>query len=252
MTIAYYLPFITLDAQSNMAIDEYLYKYVDNPVLRFYNFNELSLTIGYNQRYERSCDTSYVEENNIPVVRRITGGRTVPHCGDLTYSFSSVYTDFNSIIEENTLKARYSKLAEGFIAGFENADIDVEVNRGESEQPYGANCFDSTSIYEITVKGRKVLGSAQTFMQDRFMQQGSILVNNCANASAVFGGRVELYNIEKVTDMAYNIKDLADEFYSEFIERMAFEWKEFNFDFNESRYNQLLDKYKSDEHLRRR
>lgn len=252
MTVAYFLPYIITDVYSNMAVDEFLYRYTDNPSLRFYSFSELSLTIGYNQRYSRSCDTDYIEDNNIPVARRITGGRTVPHCGDLTYSFSSNYRYFNEIIEENSLKARYSKLADGFIKGFRSAGIDIEVNEGESEKPYGANCFDSTSLYELSIQGKKILGSAQTFLSDRFLQQGAILVNDCPEAGAIFGDRIELYNIEKISDIPYNIKELSDNFYRAFRDSFSYDWKEFDFDFSDRRYLEMIDRYKSKEHLRRR
>ncbi len=254
MKKAYYMKFSSYSVYENMAIDEFLYMYVDEPVMRFYNFTSDSLTIGYNQKYSRSCNTEFIEENNMNITRRITGGRTVLHCGDLTYSFSSAYKYFSQIINgKNNLLERYKKLSDAFVNGFHKANIDIEVNKGESKTPYGANCFSSTSIFEITLKGEKILGSAQTFNEKRFLQQGTILVNDCSKYHGkVFDSNVKLKNIENISGVVYNIKRLSEHFYNAFFESVDFEWEEFNFDFENENYIALLNKYKNSDWIKRR
>src|SRR5665811_892222 len=77
----------TTDPFFNLAVEETLLKsteeeyfilYVDNP----------SVIIGKHQTGYREINAKFVNENNIPVIRRITGGGTVFHDnGNLNFSF---------------------------------------------------------------------------------------------------------------------------------------------------------------------
>lgn len=250
---AYYAQFDVYDVFMNMAIDEYLYMKIDEPVIRFYVFERPSLTIGFNQRYARSCNTEYVEREGVPLTRRITGGRTVYHCGDLTYSFSSSFNAFKYVLgSANNLGERYRILSEAFVKGFKNAGIDVEVNASKGDKPYAENCFDSTSLYEITVEGNKILGSAQTFLTDRFMQQGTILVNQCPLDAPIFKNGFKSNNIENITDMLYNIEDLSEHFYNAFNEMLPFEWETVHIDTKSAEITELYNKYSNMDWIRRR
>lgn len=247
--IAYYLKYSELSVYENMAIDEFLMRTVNEPVLRFFAFDKPSITIGMNQRYERAFINENVEKACIPVTRRITGGRTVYHCGDLTYSFSSSFEAFSA--EGNSLADRYRKLSEALKTGFENAGIDVEMNAGQSETPYGANCFNSTSLYEISLKGNKILGSAQMFDKDRFLQQGTILARNCGNDVEVFSEGFLTKNIENIAGILYNNIDLSEKFYQGFFSAFDYEWREYDFR-QDSLYREILDKYSDEKWIKRR
>ncbi len=250
---AYIAVFSTNSVYENMAIDEYLYYHYDEPVIRFYAFDRPSLTIGYNQRYERSCNTDYIEENNIPITRRLTGGRTVYHCGDLTYSFSSSFDAFKYVLEgSNNLQQRYKKLSEAFVAGFRESGIDVQVNTDQSDIPYSENCFSSTSLYEITLNGEKILGSAQTFLKDRFMQQGTILVKQCNDDKHIFNKAYKSNNIENIQNLLYNIEELSRNFNNAFKSVLPFEWEIINISKTDSEIKEIMMKYSSIEWLRRR
>ena len=243
---AYYTKFMNLNVFENMALDEYLYTHIEEPILRFYAFKEPSITIGYNQRYVKSCNTKFVENENIPITRRITGGRTVLHSGDLTYSFSSSYHAFKNILNSsnNNLSQRYKVLSDAFVNGFKYAGIDVQVNSHKTDTPYTENCFSSTSLYEITLNGEKILGSAQTFLKDRFMQQGTILVNNYSeNLDNVFSLKIQTNNIENINKIVYNIKDLSEKFYKSFFDCLNYEWEELSFKSDNAEYRKLVDKY---------
>ncbi len=252
---AYYLPFMNLNVFENMALDEYLYTHIEEPVFRFYVFNEPCLTIGYNQRYVRSCNIEFIENEHISITRRMTGGRTVLHSGDLTYSFSSTYNAFKNILSNssNNLSQRYKVLSDAFVNGFKYSGIDVEVNSNRSDTPYTENCFSSTSLYEITLNGEKILGSAQTFLKDRFMQQGTILVNNCSeNLDNVFSMKMNINNIENINKIVYNIKDLSKSFYKSFFNFLSYEWKELSFKSDNIMYRKLVDKYCDEQWVKRR
>ena len=71
----------------NIAVDEYLLKNRKEDFLVL-SVNTPSVIIGKHQVAHREADTLFVEENNIPVIRRISGGGAVFHDeGNLNFSF---------------------------------------------------------------------------------------------------------------------------------------------------------------------
>lgn len=77
------------DASLNLAIEYYLLNEIelDEPILLFY-INDNSIIIGKNQNAYEEVNTTYVEENNVNVVRRFSGGGAVYHdLGVLNFCF---------------------------------------------------------------------------------------------------------------------------------------------------------------------
>lgn len=75
-------------AQSNMAIDEALlncFKEGDMPIMRLYGW-EHALSVGRYSTLWRSLNRHTVQKENIPCVRRMSGGGILVHGGDLSYS----------------------------------------------------------------------------------------------------------------------------------------------------------------------
>ena len=83
------------DAYSNMAIDEAILLCSEEPVLRVYQWNPLSISVGYNQNVAQEINVPECKKNNIDIVRRITGGKAVFHDDELTYSL---------IVPKNTVR----------------------------------------------------------------------------------------------------------------------------------------------------
>src|SRR4051812_9992091 len=69
-------------AALNMAVDEALLADASVPALRFYRWQRPSISFGYFGRYAEVA----AESGGRELVRRWTGGGTVPHGDDLTYS----------------------------------------------------------------------------------------------------------------------------------------------------------------------
>ncbi len=168
-----------LDAYSNMAIDEAVSVAVRTekapPTLRFYMWKGFSVSIGQFQRIAE-VDTLFCRKENIPVVRRPTGGRAILHGTDLTYSFSA--PNMPPFFSEGLLST-YSHLSKAFYIAFRALDFDVRISsRREKGRVLTGSplCFQSVSYGEITILGRKVMGSAQKRWKDGFLQQGSIML----------------------------------------------------------------------------
>lgn len=161
----------------NMALDEAISEYVRQkaspPTLRLYLWDRPSLSIGCFQKISE-VDTGYCDTMGYPVVRRQTGGRAVLHASELTYSFSTAYNSNNF---KGSLLDDYSVISHALLSALKSKGIDAEAsfNRKRSNGRRHPACFRAVSFGEISVGGKKVIGSAQKRYKDGFIQHGSIL-----------------------------------------------------------------------------
>lgn len=163
-----------------MAVDEAIANSVitgkQPPTLRLYAWECPSVSLGQFQR-ATDIDLQYCINNNIPLVRRPTGGRAILHNNELTYSFSSRNEGFFSC----SLLDTYRQLSRVFQGAFEKTGLRVEI---KNERETGRNlmrsplCFKTTSYGEIVFQGKKLIGSAQKRWRNGFLQQGSIPFTN--------------------------------------------------------------------------
>jgi lipoate-protein ligase A len=192
-------------AAYNMALDESIAIAVKQenapPTLRLYGWDMPSVSIGCFQKI-MDMDVGYCTKKNIPLVRRLTGGRAVLHGDEITYSFSSQTT---SGPFSNGLLDSYKKISTAFDLALSKMGISPELKlvRAPRHLPLcdrhskSPSCFQSVSYGEITINGRKVIGSAQKRWTDALLQQGSIpLVPDGDDAAKVFR-----------LDMAQDMKD---------------------------------------------
>jgi len=164
-----------------MAIDEALFECLqpnDPPILRFYSWVVPTLSLGYFQDYKKVVVESFLLHNNIDVVRRPTGGRAVLHDQEVTYA---VISNLNGDFEDQTLQETYQLIASALGSGLQrfgitqsSISLEATAARNEAGLP---QCFVSVSKYEIASGTRKVIGSAQKRVRDRFLQHGSILLD---------------------------------------------------------------------------
>ena len=81
------LKLFSTDPFFNIAAEEYLFKNKTEDFLVL-GINDPSVIIGKHQVAHREADTKYITENNIQVIRRISGGGTVYHdYGNVNFSF---------------------------------------------------------------------------------------------------------------------------------------------------------------------
>lgn len=167
-----------LDAYTNMAVDHAILESVAKgespPTIRFYRWHPPGVTIGYFQKANKEIDIDACQKNGVDVVRRLTGGRTVLHQHELTYS---VIAPENHPKVTGTILESYLAISRGLLFGLENLGVKGQlVNGAESKRKGTAACFDAPSWYELVVDNKKIIGSAQTRKQGALLQHGSILI----------------------------------------------------------------------------
>ena len=169
----------------NMAMDEALLNWHSEklipPVIRFYEWEPATLSIGYFQQVHKDIDLDEVRRQGLGFVRRPTGGRAVLHEHELTYSII-VEEDYPNMPQSVT--EAYRVLSEGLLLGFRNLGLDAYFSvpdtaekKEDLKRPKSAVCFDAPSWYELVVEGRKVAGSAQTRQKGVILQHGAILLD---------------------------------------------------------------------------
>jgi len=158
------------DAAWNMAVDEALWRLCGphgRPTLRLYAWSPAAVSLGYFQRLEQ-IDQGVCRAHGFTLVRRPTGGRAVLHDQELTYSLVAPLRCF-----PDGVSGSYRAIGQAFVHAFAELGVPARLQRAAAYQRSAA-CFDTPSLAELTVAGRKVMGSAQTRGPHALLQHGSI------------------------------------------------------------------------------
>lgn len=166
----------SLDGATNMALDEaILLLGQPTPTLRFYSWSPPCLSIGYSQAVARDVDLEACRRLGIGLVRRPTGGGAILHHGELAYSL--VAPEAHPAVSGSIVES-YRKVSHGLMAGLAHLGLAPQmapaVGAGGATS---AACFDSPSACELTVGGRKLVGSAQCRRNGTVLQHGSLLLD---------------------------------------------------------------------------
>lgn len=168
-------------ATLNMAIDEFL---MHSPcagqagVLRFYSWDHPSVSIGYFQKVGDAVKRFDAVNKGIPVVRRISGGGTVLHGDDLTFSLS--------IATENPffptdVKSSYLRINEAVRTGLKELHpkldyADCRTVPTGKRQAGERICFEAPACYDLLLSGKKILGASQRRIGKELLHQSSLFL----------------------------------------------------------------------------
>ena len=169
----------------NMAIDEAILEAVGRrhvpPTLRLYSWEPPCLSLGYAQPFS-DVDLSALGSFGWDLVRRPTGGRAILHTDELTYSvigpldeprLAGSVLDSYRVLSAALLEALHC-LGIPAVSLAEPGKVTQSVFPGMiSGNNKGPVCFEVPSNYEITVAGKKLVGSAQARRKDGILQHGS-------------------------------------------------------------------------------
>ena len=161
----------------NMAVDESILETMGSgavlPTLRLYAWEPACLSLGYAQPVT-DVDLPRLHARGWEMVRRPTGGRAVLHTDELTYS---VIAPLNEPRVAGTVLESYRRLAQALVQALNLLSLPVQVNENSSAPHAKATnpvCFEVPSAYEITVGGKKLVGSAQARRKAGVLQHGSL------------------------------------------------------------------------------
>lgn len=149
------------------------------PTLRIYTWQPWAISIGWHQSLD-DINIEKARNDGYDVVRRPTGGRAIFHAEEVTYAV--VFE-----VQHQTIQDVYARISQALLHTLSLLGVDATF---EKQQPHfpslyrsvaGASCFSSTGRYEITVDGKKLIGSAQRRYstpegKEVVLQHGSLLV----------------------------------------------------------------------------
>lgn len=156
-----------------MAVDELLLEGCSEfgaPLLRVYAWDRPAASIGYFQSYTASPFHQYT------VVRRPTGGGTVFHEHDLTYSLIIPRT--HELGRAHRCHA-YRVISERIIDALQRLNIPchltaTNVHRPSHQDAAVSRCFEAPAANDVMSGTEKIAGAAQKRNQSGLLHQGSI------------------------------------------------------------------------------
>jgi lipoate-protein ligase A len=195
----------------NMALDEALLETAaatGQPTLRFYEWQEPTLSLGYFQSVaDRRQHSASLD---CPLVRRASGGGAILHDRELTYSIT--------LPQPTAAAALYDACHETLIAALSELGVAASMVRQSAScksddsqtVPEPFLCFQRRTCSDIVCEEAKIVGSAQRRRRGAVLQHGSILLARSTFAPELPG----------IKDVA-GIETAADELIARWTPRLA-------------------------------
>jgi lipoate---protein ligase len=147
-------PHIT-DPKLNLAIEEFAVRSLDiSKEYLFIYSNAPSIIIGKNQNPFQEINWTFLENNEIEVIRRISGGGAVYHeAGNINFSFitQSSKENFN----------KYTRFLEPIVNTLNSLNANTRINKRN----------------DLVIGNKKISGNAQFTSRNRLLSHGTLLYN---------------------------------------------------------------------------
>jgi lipoyl(octanoyl) transferase len=184
-------------AALNMAIDEVLLRTVERPLLRCYRWAQPAVSFGYFGHYAEVLS----EWPGRDIVRRWTGGGTVPHGDDFTYS---LLVPRSCPFAEWPPPESYRVIHE-VIARVLNAP-GLVLAAATAEKVTDA-CFANPVRHDLVTANGKVAGAAQRRTRCGLLHQGSIQFASLPSSFATALAGAMAINVEPEVMSAVSIRE---------------------------------------------
>lgn len=182
------------NGNTNMDLDERLLNFaiensIELPILRFYGWAPACISLGRNQD-DDFIDKAFCKKKGIHIVRRLTGGRALYHDRELSYSFISPISFLEN--GESVLES-CREICCALSLGFSKLGLNVGFVDEKKRTKHYEYCMSTSSSTDLTIKERKLVGSAQYRKDGYLLQHGSILLDY---------NKIEIHNLlgEKPSD----------------------------------------------------
>lgn len=138
----------------NLALEEYILKHFEEECFMLWQ-DAPSVIVGKNQNALSEINADYVRENNIPVVRRLSGGGAVFHdLGNLNFTF------IQNDMEDSFID--FKKFTQPIIEALKKLGVAAEHS--------GRN--------DLVIDGKKFSGNAQYKYRNRILHHGTLLFSS--------------------------------------------------------------------------
>lgn len=187
-----YIESNSTDPYFNLALEEYVFEKLPKDEGYFMLWqNENTIVIGKYQNAAEEVNQQVVDENNIRVARRLSGGGAVYHdMGNLNFTF---------VVDKKDMEGLNFKM---FIAPI----VETLKNFGVTAEFNGRN--------DITIDGKKFSGNSQYIKKGRVMHHGCIMLDsnmaNVASALNVKAAKFQSKNVKSVKSRVTTINANAE------------------------------------------
>ncbi len=176
----------SLDPYYNLAAEEYLIKNSDEEIFMLWQ-NDNTIVIGKNQNTLSEINYDYVRDNDIKVVRRMSGGGAVFHdIGNINFTF---------ILNSDSDFSNYEKFTRPIIQFLKTIGVRATLS--------GRN--------DLLIGDKKISGNAQYMYKNRIMHHGTLLYSSKSDKLAaslkVSEEKIKSKGIKSVKSRVTNISD---------------------------------------------
>ena len=197
----------------NMAVDETLLALAAEQrrlTLRFYQWSEPTLSLGY---FQRSADRrQHAASRDCVVVRRSSGGGAIVHDRELTYALAMPVEG----VPPSGARGLYDVMHDGLVTLLSRRRVaaDRVVDEPRRNQSESFLCFERRSPGDVVLGGTKICGSAQRRKQGAILQHGSLILAR-SDAAPELPGLLEL------TGEAWSADELIQDWRQETASRLG-------------------------------
>ena len=173
-----FIPYEVKTGAENMQIDSDLLDWAiennfQDSIFRLYGWSPACISLGRNQKGD-FLDENFLKENNIDVVRRLTGGRALLHDKELTYSF---ICPFDYLQHGENVVDSYKEISEFLITKLGKLGIHTTFGTQKAVKTKFDYCMLISTGADLCYRGKKLIGSAQCRKNGYILQHGSILID---------------------------------------------------------------------------
>ena len=164
-------------AAMNMAVDEVVLlsqKGAPNPTLRFYTWSSPAFSFGYFQDIASEVDVEACRVGGIELVKRMTGGGTVVHGWDLTYTLT-----LPRHTGEKRISETYRCIGQSLVKAFEKLGLPAACHAVDTDVLQASQniCLTNPADYDVMCDGKKLAGVSVRRNRNGMMFQGYISLN---------------------------------------------------------------------------